>query len=115
VVPPTWSKGEYHRSLSNVWRQAATELGTANNVFVIGYSLPETDSFFRYLYALGSQSRTRIKRLVIFNPDPDGQVKRRFEGLLGGDALDKLEFVSGDKGKWENSIETIIDILKADG
>jgi len=56
LVPPTWNKTKYNGALSNVWKKAAQELATAENIFVIGYSLPETDSFFRYLFALGTES-----------------------------------------------------------
>ncbi|MFB0536107.1 MAG: hypothetical protein ACETWR_14120 [Anaerolineae bacterium] len=83
VVPPTWSKTEYHRALSSVWARSAKELGEAENIFVIGYSLPRSDAFFRYLYALGVVGEATLKRFWVFNPDRTGEVKRRFEELLG--------------------------------
>jgi len=83
LVPPTWNKTGYHEQLGNVWKRAAAELSTAENIFVIGYSLPETDSFFRYLYALGSESSVRIKRFWVFNPDNGGGVEQRFRNLIG--------------------------------
>lgn len=83
LVPPTWNKSGYHEQLRNVWKRAASELSTADNIFVIGYSLPETDSFFRYLYALGSESAIRIKRFWVFNPDKEGGVEQRFRDLIG--------------------------------
>jgi hypothetical protein len=33
-------------------------------VFVIGYSLPETDSFFRHLYALGSVGKAPLRKIA---------------------------------------------------
>jgi hypothetical protein len=83
LVPPTWNKTGYHEQLANVWGKASAELSTAENIFVIGYSLPETDSFFRYLYALGSESPIRIKRFWVFNPDIEGGVEQRFRDLIG--------------------------------
>ena len=83
IVPPTWNKTEHHQALQPVWRRAAQHLSEAENIFVIGYSLPETDPFFRYLYSLGTISDTRLKRLWVFDPDGTGQVKGRFEGMLG--------------------------------
>lgn len=83
LVPPTWNKTGYHEQLANVWKRAAAELSIAKNVFVIGYSLPETDSFFRYLYSLGSESSNRIKRFWVFNPDKEGRVEKRFRELIG--------------------------------
>jgi hypothetical protein len=83
IVPPTWNKTDYNRSLAPVWRRAARELSDAENIIVIGYSLPETDAFFRYLYTLGSIGERLIKRFCLFDPDPNGAVRARFENLLG--------------------------------
>lgn len=83
LVPPTWNKTGYHEQLGNVWKRAAAELSTGENIFVIGYSLPETDSFFRYLYALGSESSIRTKRFWVFNPDKEDGVEQRFRNLIG--------------------------------
>jgi NAD-dependent SIR2 family protein deacetylase len=90
LVPPTWNKTEYHNSLQKVWKQAASELGEAERIYIIGYSLPDSDMFFRFLYALGSVGRRRLKRLVVFNPDES--VKSRFETLVGGAASRIFEF-----------------------
>lgn len=83
IVPPTWNKTQYHSSLANVWKHAARELSNAVNIFVIGYSLPETDSFFRYLYALGSIGSSPIKHFWVFDPDKSGTVNDRFRRMIG--------------------------------
>ena len=83
IVPPSWNKNSYHGQLSNVWSRAALEFASAENIFVIGYSLPETDSFFRYLYALGSDSSTRLRNFVVINKDGSGEVEKRFRELIG--------------------------------
>ncbi len=49
IVPPVWSKVAYHRQLAGVWKQAAEALSKADTIIVIGYSLPESDAFFRDL------------------------------------------------------------------
>ena len=85
LVPPTWNKGDYHAELASVWQRAATELSDAENIFVIGYSFPDTDLFFEYLYALGTIGTKRLRRFWVFNPD-EGR-KERFESLLGPGAL----------------------------
>ncbi|MCI0439983.1 MAG: hypothetical protein L0177_12760, partial [Chloroflexi bacterium] len=94
IVPPTWSKGEHHAALKNVWSRAAYELGEAENVFVSGYSLTETDSFFRYLFALGSVGMTRLKRFWVFDMDQSGVVEKRFRNLLGQGALERFWYPS---------------------
>jgi hypothetical protein len=81
IVPPTWNKTQYHESFSSVWRRAASELSQAEEVFVIGYSFPDTDSFFRDLLALGFVGMGRLKRFEVVNQDP--KVSSRFRELLG--------------------------------
>jgi hypothetical protein len=108
IVPPTWNKNSYHGQLSNVWSRAAQELSTAENIFIIGYSLPETDSFFRYLYALGSESPTRIRNFIVINKDDSGQVEGRFRQLIGRGIETRFHYI----GKtFEESIGQIKDIL----
>jgi len=81
IVPPTWNKLERYRALRAVWARAARELADAENIFVSGYSLPDADTFFPYLYALGTVSMTRLKRFWVFDPDP--AVGERFRRLCG--------------------------------
>ena len=83
IVPPTWSKGRFHEQLGNVWRHAGRRLRVAENIFVIGFSLPETDTFFRYLFALGTEGPARIERFWVFDPDDTGAVEKRFRALIG--------------------------------
>jgi predicted amidohydrolase len=74
-------KGKFHNGLSLVWRTAASHLAKAENVFVIGYSLPETDEFFKYLYALGTVGDSIFNTFTVVDPDP--RVFDRFKKLLG--------------------------------
>jgi hypothetical protein len=80
IVPPTWSKGEYHRKLLNVWRHAANQIAEAENFIVIGYSLPPTDQFFRDFYGLSTISDIVMNRFWIVNPE---SCQQRFAGILG--------------------------------
>ena len=80
----------HHKQLSQVWSQAAKELSEAINIFVIGYSLPESDAFFRYLYSLGSVGSRTLQRFWVFNPDDN--VEKRFNKLLGPGAEERFYF-----------------------
>jgi NAD-dependent SIR2 family protein deacetylase len=104
IVPPTWNKTEYHSSLSKVWSQAAKELSLAENIIVIGYSLPPTDPFFRYLFALGTVGERPLKRFWVFDPDDSGQVEMRFKSLLGPGAESRFKYY---KMTFEESLEII--------
>ena len=93
LVPPTWNKAETHRMLSKVWKRAASVLSEAENIFVIGYSMPETDAFFRYLYALGTVGQTLLKRFWVIDIDVTGGVKQRFANLLGPGAQARFRYL----------------------
>jgi hypothetical protein len=105
LVPPTWNKGDHYRQIQPVWRAAAQELASAHNILVIGFSMPETDSFFHYLYALGSESREQLRRFCVFNPDE--RVMERFRKLLGPGALERFQAFSGEDGKFASAINRI--------
>lgn len=92
IVPPSWNKADYHTALSDVWAAAAKHLSEAEHIFVIGYSLPDTDSFFRHLYALGCVGTAPLRRIAIFNPDDTGVIDSRFQALLGPGAIARYEY-----------------------
>jgi hypothetical protein len=94
IVPPTWNKTGYHKSLTNVWSKAAEALSEARNIYVVGYSLPSSDLFFRYLYALGTMSQTRLRNFHVF--DPSSAVGKRFRGILGEGVTSRFHYSSRD-------------------
>jgi len=107
LVPPTWSKGEYHREIGNVWRRAAAELKQARHIFVLGYSLPPTDQFFRLLFALGTEGPAVLRRMSIYDPKP-GPVEERFRDLMGNAALDVLNVYGQDFGSGLRHIDNVL-------
>jgi hypothetical protein len=94
LVPPTWSKTQYHAALSTVWSRAAQELADAESIFVFGFSLPPTDAFFSYLYALGCVGTVPLRRFWVFDPDSSGVVETRFRQLLGPGAAQRFQYFS---------------------
>ena len=83
IVPPTWNKSSGVDSLRDVWKQAAAELASADNIVVIGYSFPVTDMFFKYLFALGSDSDTHLEKFIVVNGPSGESTRAKFEALLG--------------------------------
>jgi hypothetical protein len=90
IVPPTWNKTGYYNPIQKIWSQAAKELSEARAIYTFGYSLPESDSFFRYLYALSTNSKTRLRRFWVF--DPDSRVEDRYKSLIGRGTEDRFRF-----------------------
>jgi hypothetical protein len=92
IVPPAWNKADYHQLLSKIWGTAAKELEEAEYIFIIGYSLPETDAFFRLLYGIGTVGDKPLKKVIVYNPDDTGVIEQRFKGMLGPGALARFEY-----------------------
>ncbi len=92
IVPPTWNKGWYQEQLKTVWRAASEALSTAENVFVIGYSLPPSDQFFRAFWSLSSISDSVVERFWLFDPSPNPEVVSRFSSMLGPAIIERGRF-----------------------
>ena len=92
IVPPAWNKADYHQLLSTIWGTSAKELEEAEYIFIIGYSLPETDAFFRLLYGLGTVGVKPLKKVVVYNPDTSGVIESRFKQMMGPGALARFEY-----------------------
>ncbi|WP_297397216.1 hypothetical protein [Acidiferrobacter sp.] len=107
IVPPTWNKYGYQSEFTRVWAQAAQELSDAQHIFVIGYSLPESDLFFRYLYALGSVGDNPLEMFRVY--DPDERVGPRFQSMLGPGARIRFRHVATS---FERAIGLVEAILK---
>ncbi len=102
IVPPTWAKARYQAPLQPVWAAAAAALRGAENIFVCGYSLSETDTFFRYLYAVGSIGEATLRRFWVFNPD--ASLEGRFREFLGQQAEGRFQFLAMD---FENMVRHV--------
>lgn len=104
IVPPTWNKGGFSSSsMKTVWARAGQHLAEAEYIVIVGYSVPPTDHFFHYLYALGTMSATRFKKILVYNPD--GAVEERYRRLLGPTARSRFEFRSEQDGKFAYAIQ----------
>jgi hypothetical protein len=93
IVPPTWNKGAHQQMLRHIWRQTSVALASAENIFVIGYSLPPSDQFFRAFFSLSTIADTIIDRFWVFDPAPTEFVKQRYGQLLGPAIRDRNKFI----------------------
>lgn len=118
LIPPTWNKTSFHGQIEQVWRNAADVLRDAEHIFVIGYSLPETDWFFNYLFALGVDMTTPVSQFYVVNSD--GGVEKRFKDILGPDVSGKLlmdsitfeEFVRKPNPLWPDDSPQVIPVQR---
>ncbi|MDQ6923234.1 MAG: hypothetical protein M3Z74_03610 [Pseudomonadota bacterium] len=82
LVPPAINKAEHHRAIRPVWTQAAKELSEAEYIFIIGYSFPDADAFFKHLFAIGTVGKNPLRRIEVFDPKAD-VLEALFRTILG--------------------------------
>ena len=80
LVPPSWDKSEYSEVMKPVWKIAVDELKAATRIIIVGYSMPETDAFFKYLLTLALSENHRLYKLIVI--DLGDNVNQKFQKLL---------------------------------
>jgi NAD-dependent SIR2 family protein deacetylase len=87
IVPPTWAKGGRMDIFAPIWSQALQALEEAGQIFIIGYSMPDTDAFFKYMLASALKTNRMIDRIVVVNTNRE--VLERYAQLFQQPFVDK--------------------------
>jgi len=85
LVPPSWDKSEYREVMRPVWKSAVDALKAAKRICVIGYSMPETDMFFKFLLTLGLAESQQLYRLIVVDflaPHVTSELESRYRAML---------------------------------
>lgn len=82
IVPPTWNKNAASPSVRTAWRVAYQVLSEATQIRILGYSLPATDSYIRYLLEATAMKAPHLKAFDIACLDPTGEVQERYRRLV---------------------------------
>lgn len=93
IIPPTWNK-DVPKEIKASWRLAHEVLAGANEIRIMGYSLPSTDNHIRYLVSVGLKDCQNLKKLDIILRDAEGTSKRRYRELF--DAFPNCRFRSAN-------------------
>jgi len=86
IVPPTWNKWMGDYTLRHVWRQAYSVLANCTKLFVVGTSLPETDTHLRHLIRMAFARMNKAPQVYVVNPiceNERDQYTQRVEAALG--------------------------------
>jgi len=70
LVPPTWRK-VFGGHLTHIWSKAVMAIRNATRIIVIGFSMPSTDTHFKYLIAAGLQNNISLRKFIFVNPALD--------------------------------------------
>ena len=88
IIPPVYDKSTLlsHESIRSLWYQANhLALGLADRLYVIGYSLPETDFAMRSLLWQGARrsNSSQLGKKLLYVVDLDKKVGDRYAEKLG--------------------------------
>jgi len=101
IVPPTWDKTS-NKGILKDWILARQLLENATHIIFLGYSLPHTDSYIKYLLASSLKNNHRLKRISAITLDGDNSTEIRYKNLFGyfrsfyfhnSDILNFFEFI----------------------
>jgi hypothetical protein len=67
ILPPTWRK-TFGGSLGRMWDAAVGAVSSATRLIVVGFSLPATDTHFKYLLAAGLRDNISLRKVIFVNP-----------------------------------------------
>ena len=68
IVPPTWDKWMGDYTLRHIWREAYRVLAQCERLFIIGTSLPSTDSHIRHLIRLAYHNKGANCKMLALQP-----------------------------------------------
>jgi len=133
IIPPTWSKIVKDSALANVWLNAVKEIESAFQIVVIGYSMPQTDTFFQYLLTLGlsrnangieklqalsgsSEMSSSLNRVIVVNKDNGDALKKRYKKVFSRSMFhrDRLIFTNFKYKKIEMQYRNKIERVEED-
>ena len=88
IIPPVYDKSTLlsHESIRSLWHQAnQLALGPADRLYVIGYSLPETDFAMRSLLWQGAKQsdHCELNKKLLYVVNPDKKAGDRYASKLG--------------------------------
>ncbi len=83
IVPPSWDKTQFREILGNIWKEAGKEIREAKRIFIIGYSLPDADLYFRFLlYTTLSFNRNEPEIYLIDHAGGYDNISRRLRTIF---------------------------------
>lgn len=106
IVPPTWAKGT-NKEIIPTWKTSFEILKESNHIRFIGYSLPTSDSYIKYLLKSAVVESKHLKSIDVLCLDNDGSVENRFRSFFQFNyfrfkSVDVMDYATGLKEKIKN-------------
>ena len=83
IIPPVLDKNAFynHNAIKSIWQQAETLLSGAEEIYIVGFSFPQTDVSVRFLFQ--SALRQSNARIYVINAETKNQLRERYEPVFG--------------------------------
>jgi hypothetical protein len=89
IVPPTWAK-TFSRNIQRDWTDAHTLLKEANEIRIIGFSFPNTDSHITYLFKSALIENNNLKNIdILCLDDEKSTVEAKYRNIF---CTNKMKF-----------------------
>lgn len=100
LVPPTWQKN-FAGPYQQIWNETISALRKASRIIIIGFSMPETDTHFKYLISAGLQSNVSVRQVRFINPVEPSQFEPKLRKLFSPASVEQ-DFVIHDSFAMES-------------
>ena len=97
IIPPTWAKMRTD-NLEEVWSSAFGKISNADRLVFIGYSLPESDAYFRYFLKAALGRAEKLEEIKVACKDEKGIVEKNYKKFFS-----PVEFKFINK-RWEEIV-----------
>ncbi|WP_236889136.1 SIR2 family protein [Desulfoluna limicola] len=81
IIPPTWNKTN-RAGIQKTWHLASNLISNSNYIRFLGYSMPDTDSYIKYLLTVSIVNSENLKGIDVICLDADKTVEKRFRRLF---------------------------------
>lgn len=108
IIAPTWNKS-IHNKIEAEWRNAFNLLSSANQIRIIGYSLPESDAYIKYLFKSSMIDSENLKRIDVICKDGFGTVSSKYSAFIANQFGPKFQFKNGDTESYLEQIRNDIE------
>lgn len=92
IMAPTWNKG-VPKNMAKIWEKAHEVLSSANQIRIIGYSLPVADAYLKYLLKSAVVKAPNLKAIDVICRDNNGATLARYKEFI---RLGYARFVNAD-------------------
>ncbi|WP_411824676.1 SIR2 family protein [Leptospira sp. 'Mane'] len=100
LIPPTWQKA-FNGPIQEIWEHSKIVLSSASRIIILGFSLPETDTHFKYLLAAGLKDNISLKEIIFVNPEKESIMMSKINSLFQPQLLENNQ-IKYSEGNIEN-------------